>query len=131
MATFPFELVAPERLLISEEVEAVRLPGSEGEFQVMAGHAPLLALLGPGLMEVTGRGGGKDRLFIDGGFCDVNANGCTVLAEAAVPASELSTERIDALVRDAEEAAAAMDNHGDRDEANRRIATLQSLRTAI
>ncbi|MBJ3775277.1 F0F1 ATP synthase subunit epsilon [Acuticoccus mangrovi] len=129
-ATFPFELVSPEKLLFSGDVEAVLLPGAEGELQVMAGHAPLLALLEPGIMEVTGGPAGKQRVFIDGGFCDMNGESCTVLAEAATAVEDLSAEAMDEIIAEAEEAAAALEG-GERDEANRRIATLRTVKAAI
>jgi F-type H+-transporting ATPase subunit epsilon len=128
MATFRFELVSPERLLISGEVESVTLPGSEGEFQVLAGHAPLLALLGPGVMTVTGGEGGNRRLFIDGGFCDVSPAGCTVLAESAYEPDE--TSRIDEIVANAEAEAARLEGAA-RDEADRRVATLRAVRAGL
>ena len=130
MATFPFEIVSPERLLFSGEVEAVTLPGAEGEFQVMAGHAPLLALLGPGVMTVSGGDSNGEKLFIDGGFCDMNGRTCTVLAEAATPVGELSAEAVAAMISDAEAAAAEMDP-ADRDVAKRRIAILESVRASV
>lgn len=130
MATFPFEIVSPERLLFSGEVEAVTLPGAEGEFQVMAGHAPLLALLGPGVMTVSGGDSNGEKLFIDGGFCDMNGRTCTVLAEAATPVGELSAESVAAMISDAEAAAAEMEP-ADRDVANRRIAILETVRASV
>jgi F-type H+-transporting ATPase subunit epsilon len=128
MATLRFELVSPERLLISGEVESVTLPGAEGEFQVLAGHAPLLALLGPGIMTVAGGTEPTRRLFIDGGFCDVSPAGCTVLAEAAYPSDEVG--RIDEMIAAAETGAAALS--GDAlDQANRRLATLKAARAGV
>ncbi|MCF3935874.1 ATP synthase F1 subunit epsilon [Acuticoccus sp. M5D2P5] len=131
MATFPFELVSPEKLIFSGDVEAVRLPGAEGEFQVMAGHAPLLALLGPGIMEVSGGEAKSRRVFIDGGFCDMNGTTCTVLAEAATSVDDLSGEAIDRLIRDAEQAAAKLEVPAERDEAERRIATLRTVKAEL
>jgi F-type H+-transporting ATPase subunit epsilon len=128
MATFRFELVSPERLIISGEVEAVTLPGAEGEFQVLAGHAPLLALLGPGIMTVTGGAEPTRRLFIDGGFCDVSPAGCTVLAEAAYQPDE--TGRIDEMIAAAETSVSTLG--GDAlDQANRRLATLRAVRASL
>ena len=131
MATFPFELVAPERLLFTGDVEAVRLPGAEGEFQVLAGHSPLLALLAPGIMEISGGETSSARLFIDGGFCDVNGISCTVLAEAAIPLEDLSAETMDGLIAEAERAASAAESPAVRDEAERRTATLREVRAAL
>ncbi|MEM0906098.1 MAG: ATP synthase F1 subunit epsilon [Pseudomonadota bacterium] len=129
MAKFSFELVSPESLLISSEVDAVTLPGSEGEFQVLAEHAPFLALLGPGIVTVTGAEGGDKRIFIDGGFCDVSATTCSVLAEAAV-AAEDAADRVDAIVADAEKTAATLQGHA-LDDAHRRLATLKTIRAAL
>ncbi|MEM8855392.1 MAG: F0F1 ATP synthase subunit epsilon [Pseudomonadota bacterium] len=131
MATFPFELVSPERLLVSGQVEAVTLPGSEGEFQVMANHAPLLAMLGPGIMDVSGGDVPAQKVFIDGGFVDVNANGCTVLAESAYAVDDLPSDHIDGLIADAEARIAEMEADGTRDDAMRRLATLKLLKTAV
>ena len=130
MATFPFEIVSPEKLLFSGEVEAVTLPGSEGQFQIMAGHAPLLALLGPGVMEVTGGDAKGERLFIDGGFCDMNGRTCTVLAEAATPMGDLSATALGEMIAKAETSAAELEPAA-QDEANRRIAALQSVRATL
>lgn len=130
MATFPFELVSPERLLFSGAVEAVRLPGAAGDFEVMAGHAPLLALLGPGIMEVSGGEAGSLRLFIDGGFCDMNGTTCTVLAESAVPADSGARSTIESLIGASEAAAAEL--QGDpRDQADRRLATLRAVHASL
>ncbi len=128
MATFRFELVSPERLLISGDVEAVTLPGADGEFQVLPGHAPLLALLGPGIMIVTGGSEPARRLFIDGGFCDVTPSGCTVLAESAYQPDE--TARIDEIIAAAEAEANGLEGNA-RDLADRRLATLRTVRTGL
>ena len=77
---FQFELVAPERLLMSEPVEQVVVPGSEGYFTVLKGHAPFMSTLRPGVVEVT-RTGAPERIFVRGGFADVSTNGLTILAE--------------------------------------------------
>lgn len=129
MATFHFELVSPEALLISGEVEEVTLPGAEGQFQVLPGHAPVLALLGPGIVEVKGGETGHKRIFIDGGFCDVSQNGCSVLAEAAVDAAEAGP-KIDEIIAASEENAKLLE-HAALDDANRRLATLRSVRALV
>ena len=71
---FQFELVSPERLLMSDEVEQVVVPGSEGYFTVMKGHAPFMSTMRPGVVDVT-KGGQMDRIFVRGGFADVSAAG--------------------------------------------------------
>jgi F-type H+-transporting ATPase subunit epsilon len=104
MDSFPFELVSPEKLLVSEEVQHVVVPGSEGEFGVMAHHAPFMTTLKPGVVKVYKTDGGEpEKLFVKGGFADVNAKGLTILADEATPLAEMGVDRIDELIRDAEE----------------------------
>ena len=83
-----FELVAPERLLLSEPVDMVVVPGSEGDFGVLAGHAPLISTVRPGVIETYSGKTVKDRIFVAGGFAEVTRERCTVLAEEAVPVAE-------------------------------------------
>ncbi|MEI8154176.1 MAG: F0F1 ATP synthase subunit epsilon [Hyphomicrobiales bacterium] len=82
MATFHFELVSPDRISFSGQVDQVDVPGAEGDFGVLAGHAPLIALLRPGIMTVTA-GGEQIKLVVLGGFAEVGPDGLTVLADAA------------------------------------------------
>ncbi|HQS11195.1 MAG: F0F1 ATP synthase subunit epsilon [Rhizobiales bacterium 24-66-13] len=102
MATFPFELVSPEKLLFSGQVQEVGVPGSEGDFGVMAGHAPFIATLRPGILTIHADGGAK-RLFVRGGLAEVNPTGLTVLAERAVPVEEIKPEMLRQLIKDAQE----------------------------
>ncbi|SNB61231.1 ATP synthase F1 subcomplex epsilon subunit [Arboricoccus pini] len=97
------ELVSPERVLASEEVDMVTLPGAEGEFGVLPEHAPLVALLNPGIITTFEGTTPKKRIFVAGGFAEVNERGCIVLAEAAEPLEEIdraSAERALADARD-------------------------------
>jgi F-type H+-transporting ATPase subunit epsilon len=98
-----FDLVSPERLLLSEEVESVVVPGAEGYFTVLARHAPLMSTLKPGLIEVRSLGGGTRKIFVRGGFADVNPAGLTILADQAIPLEELDAATLAQQVRDAEE----------------------------
>lgn len=88
MATFHFELVSPDRISFSGEVDQVDVPGAEGDFGVLAGHAPLIALLRPGIMTVMA-GGEQTRLVILGGFAEVGPDGLTVLADVATSLEDL------------------------------------------
>src|SRR5438477_9105364 len=88
MATFRFELVSPDRISFSGEVDQVDVPGSEGDFGVLASHAPLIALLRPGLMTVYS-GGEQTRLVVLGGFAEVGPDGLTVLADIATSVEDL------------------------------------------
>jgi F-type H+-transporting ATPase subunit epsilon len=98
-----FELVSPERVLASLEADMVVVPGEEGDFGVLAEHAPLLSLVRPGVIEIYEGNSVSQRIFIEGGFAEVNPKGLIVLAEAAVPLSELSTDEAKSLLRNAED----------------------------
>jgi F-type H+-transporting ATPase subunit epsilon len=87
---FRFELVTPERMALSEDVAQVVVPGVEGEFTVLPGHAPVISALRPGVIEVAlPEAGGKTRIFVKGGFAEVDADHLTVLAERAIPVEAL------------------------------------------
>jgi F-type H+-transporting ATPase subunit epsilon len=98
-----FDLVSPERLLISAEVESVVVPGSEGYFTVYARHAPLVSTLKPGQIEVRGLSGEVEKFFVRSGFADVTPSGLTILAEQAIPLAELDAEILAQEIRNAEE----------------------------
>jgi len=88
MATFHFELVSPEKIAFSGEVDQVDVPGAEGDFGVLAGHAPLIALLRPGVMTVY-TGGRATELVVLGGFAEVGPDGLTVLADVATSVEDI------------------------------------------
>jgi F-type H+-transporting ATPase subunit epsilon len=93
MATFPLELVTPERLLFSEEVQAIRAPGVDGSLGVMAGHAPLLTELTTGLIKVTLADGSEAFIATSGGFLQVNKEKVIILADTAELSDEIDVER--------------------------------------
>ncbi|MGE0212307.1 MAG: F0F1 ATP synthase subunit epsilon [Parvibaculaceae bacterium] len=127
MASLHFELVSPERLLLSGEVAQVVIPGTEGEMTVLPGHAPVLSTLKPGVIAVTPtEGGSTDRIFVRGGFAEINPKGLIVLAELAVPLAELDAALLAQEIKNAEEDVADAKD----DEARRRAQeTLDHLRT--
>jgi F-type H+-transporting ATPase subunit epsilon len=84
-----FELVSPERLLVDEPVEMVVVPGEEGDFGVLPGHAPVIATVRPGVIDIYEGSAVKTRIFVGGGFAEVSGDRCTVLAESAVPVSDI------------------------------------------
>jgi F-type H+-transporting ATPase subunit epsilon len=98
-----FHLVAPERTLVSEEVDMVVVPGAEGDFGVLPQHSLLISLLRPGVIEVYQGNQVTERIFVGGGFAEVNERGCTVLAEEAMPVSELSLEQAQRRLSEAED----------------------------
>jgi F-type H+-transporting ATPase subunit epsilon len=98
-----FDLVSPERLLMSEEVESVVVPGTEGFFTVLARHAPFMSTLKPGLVEVKTLAGDTQKIFVRGGFADVTPAGLTILADEAIRLEDLDTAALAQEIRDAEE----------------------------
>jgi F-type H+-transporting ATPase subunit epsilon len=131
MPSFPFELVSPEKLVFTGEVEAVVVPGTEGEFTVLKDHAPVMSVLKPGIVEIDGAASVKTRLFVRGGFADVSSKGLTILAEYAVPLAELDAAKLDGDVKMAQdELAAAKDDEGRRRAMEKRD-QLNELRAAL
>jgi F-type H+-transporting ATPase subunit epsilon len=127
MATFHFELVSPERLVFSGEVEQVDVPGEEGEFGVFAGHAPYVATLKPGMLKIYSASGAPQRIVVHGGFAEVGPTGLTVLAEQATPADEFDPAMIAEAIKDAEEDIADAKSDVARDKARQRLEQLQTL----
>jgi F-type H+-transporting ATPase subunit epsilon len=93
MATFHFDLVSPEKLAFSGEVDQVDIPGVEGDFGVLAGHAPVVAAIRPGILTVTTRGGTREKIIVLGGLAEVSEKGLTVLADVATSIEELDHAR--------------------------------------
>ncbi len=132
MDTFQFELVSPEKLLISEEVQHVVVPGVEGEFGVLAHHAPLLSTLKPGVVKVFKTEGGEpERLFVKGGFADVNPKGLTILADEAVPMSEFDVASLDQAIKDAEEDLSDAEGDKAKLRAQEKLDQLRQFRLAV
>ncbi len=127
---FQFELVSPERLLMSDEVEEVVVPGSEGYFTVMKGHAPFMSTMRPGVVDVT-KGGQMDRIFVRGGFADVSAGGLTILAEQAIPLAEVDPAMLAEEVRNAEEDVADAKDGATKDIAELRLNQLKEVQASI
>ena len=129
---FKFELVSPERLLVSGNVEQVIVPGSEGEMTVLAHHAPLLTTLRPGLLDIGFPGGGEhQRYFVRGGFAEVSPGGLTVLAETAIDLLELDAAQFAQAVKDAEEDVADATDDAIRDRAQTRLDHLRQVHATL
>jgi F-type H+-transporting ATPase subunit epsilon len=132
LASFPFELVTPERLLFSGEVDGVVIPGTEGDFEVLAHHAPLMTSIRPGLIGVREAPGREmRRLFVRGGFAEVNPTGLTILAERAIPFEELSADAIALEVRMAEEDVTDAPSDAARAKAEQKLGQLRDLQRAV
>jgi F-type H+-transporting ATPase subunit epsilon len=130
MATFRFDLVAPDRLVFSGEVEHVVVPGVDGEFGVLADHAPLVAMLKPGILVVLEPAPVR-RIVVGGGYAEVNPQGLTVLAELAVPVEDFDRASLAAQIKDTEEDVGDLTEGATRDKARERLEQLQALQAAL
>ena len=126
-----FDLVSPERLLLSEDVDMVTLPGSEGYFGVLAGHAPVISSLRPGVIEVKGGETPDLRLFVRGGFAEVDARKVVVLAEEAIPLADFDLAALDQRIRDTEEDLVAAKTDDERARVAEQIDHLRQLRAVF
>ncbi|MEI8153810.1 MAG: F0F1 ATP synthase subunit epsilon [Hyphomicrobiales bacterium] len=108
MATLHFELVSPEKLVFSGEVEQVDVPGAEGDFGVLAGHAPMVTTLRPGVMTVKAAGG-EQKIVVLGGFAEVSAKGLTVLADTADSLADFDRAVLAAQIGEMEQRIAKME----------------------
>jgi F-type H+-transporting ATPase subunit epsilon len=125
-----FELVSPERLLISKAVDMVVVPGTEGDFGVLPDHAPLISSVRPGVIAVFEGGQVTDRIFVAGGFAEVTGERCTVLAEQAMPLAELDRGRIEAEIKDARDDLSDAKTDTDRAAAERAVAVAEAKMAA-
>ena len=130
MATFHFDLVSPEKLLFSGEVNQVDVPGSEGDFGVLAGHAPIVTTLRPGILVIYGE---RDalRIVVGGGFAEVGPAGLTVLADMAVPVDEFDVAQLAGVIKDTEEDVADETDEWKRDRLADKLDRLRALRSAL
>ena len=128
---FQFELVSPEQLLMSEPVAQVVVPGAEGQFTVLKGHAPFMTTLRPGVVEVTRAAGPATRIFVRGGFADTNPDGLTILAEQAIPLDELDPATLAAEIKNAEEDVADAKDGAAKDAATLRLNQLKEVQAAL
>ena len=103
MANVQFDLVSPERRLASVEATEVQIPGADGDMTAMAGHAPTITTLRPGILRVS-HAGGADEYVVTGGFAEITGEGVTVLAEQALPRSEMTQEVYAQMIADAKNA---------------------------
>jgi F-type H+-transporting ATPase subunit epsilon len=125
-----FDLVSPERLLLSQAVDMVTIPGSEGDMGVMAGHMPLVSTLRAGMINML-NDGTETRFFIMGGFAEINAEKVIVLAEDALPMTELDLAVLDQRIKDAQEDEIAAQSDAERQKAAQRVDDLKLVRAVF
>ncbi len=130
MAKFQFDLVGPEKLLYSGMVDQVDVPGSEGDFGVLAGHAPLVAMLRPGIVTIT-ENGAQVRAMVGGGFAEVGPNGLTLLADFAMPTDQVDGAVLAGQIKDLEEDVADAAEGAARDRAAHRLDQLRAVQAVL
>jgi len=128
---YKFELVSPERLLVSESVESVVIPGTEGEMTVMANHSPVMATVKPGVVTVKPVSGAEQRYVVFGGFADILPEGCTLLAESAVPVADINKADLASRIQDAKDDLADAKTDEDRTKAEEFLNHLATLHDAV
>ena len=125
--TFKFELVSPERVLVSADVSEVIVPGSEGEFTVLPRHAPVIAMLRPGIVRTPGMDGRLGEIYVRSAFADVTPDRLTILAEQALPVSEVDRALVAQEIRVAEDDLAEAENAERKRRAQETLDQLRSL----
>lgn len=126
-----FELVSPERLVISRPVEMVVVPGTEGDFGVLPGHAPLISEVRPGVIAVFDGGQVKERIFVAGGFAEVTGERCTVLAEQAMPVADIDRASAESELKDARDDLGDAKDDASRAKAEAAVAVAEAKLTAL
>ncbi|MBZ9848530.1 F0F1 ATP synthase subunit epsilon [Mesorhizobium sp. CA14] len=128
---FKFELVSPEKLLVSEQVESVVIPGAEGEMTVMAQHAPVMTTIKPGVVTIKTAGGKEERFVVFGGFADILPSGCTLLAESATHVNDIDRADLARRIQEAKEDAADAKDDESRSKAEQFLSQLTTLEGAL
>jgi len=126
-----FELVSPEKLLLSQEAEMVVVPGSEGDLGVLAGHAPVISGLRPGTISVFDGNAVTARLFVGGGFVEVTDERCTVLAEEAMPVDEIDRGAVEKELSDLRDDLSAASDEAARRGLETRVGVAQAKIEAL
>ncbi|MGP1397534.1 MAG: F0F1 ATP synthase subunit epsilon [Inquilinaceae bacterium] len=122
-----FDLVSPERLLLSVEVDMVVVPGTDGNFGVLPGHAPLISTVRPGVIDVyEDRAAISRRIFVAGGFAEVTPERCTVLAEQATPTNEIDAAAVGQQIKDLGEDLGVAESAGERQRIEKALAVARA-----
>lgn len=129
MPTFPFDLVSPEKLVFSGEVDQVDIPGAEGDFGVLAGHAPVVAAVRPGILTFR-TGSTTEKVIVLGGVAEVSDKGLTVLADVATSLEELDRERFSKEISEMEASLGEKDG-AERDQETERLNHFKSIQAQL
>lgn len=127
--TLQLDLVTPEKILLSEPVDMAVIPGQMGDFGVLAGHAPLVSLIRPGIMEVTGEN--PKRIFLFGGVAEVQGSSCTVLAEEAFDLAIVTKETAQKKLEEAQGAILKAENDTEKQIAEAKLQAVEAFVEAV
>ena len=130
MAELHLDFVSPESVLFSGDVDQVDLPGAEGDVGILAGHAPLVTTLRPGIVTIY-RGGAREPVVVTGGFAEVGPAGLTVLADRAVARTDFDTATLANEIKDTEEDVTDATDEHQRDKLARHLEQLKTLQAAL
>lgn len=128
--TLEFELVSPEKLLVSEAVGMVVVPGIEGDFGALPQHSPLLSTVRPGVISIYQQGKVSRRIFVAGGFAEVTEERCTVLAEEAVPVEDITDDMVNQRMQTAKDAIQEADGALEKAAAENRLRIAEAMAAA-
>ena len=123
-----FELVSPEKLLVSQDVDFVVVPGEAGDFAVLPGHAPLLSSVRAGIIEIHEEGSEKKGLFVTGGFAEATPTRCTVLAQNITPMADMDRTQVEQRLADAKD---DLGQHAEDTDAQKELAVAEAMLTAM
>lgn len=126
-----FELVSPERLLLSKRVDMVVVPGSEGDFGVLPRHTPMISTVRPGVIQVYEDGEVTEHIFVAGGFAEVTPSRCTVLADQALPVGKIDRAAVEQRLKEAREDLADASTDDARASAKKQIAVGEAMLAAL
>lgn len=130
--TFIFSIVTPARPMLTQEADLVIVPGEEGDFGVLPGHAPLLSTLRPGTIQIRDKQMKIiDQIFVEGGFAEVTPERCTILAEEAVYVREITRDQAEERLKRAHDALMVADTFGVRLVAQRDVRTAEAMVAAV
>jgi F-type H+-transporting ATPase subunit epsilon len=128
----PFDIVSPERLLLSDEADMVTVPGTDGDFGVLAGHMPLISTLRPGVIDIRGgAASGDSRFFVLGGFAEASPGKLTILAEDAIPMTSVDAAALEQRIRNTEEDLGLAKTEAERARVAEQLDHLRQLRAAL
>ena len=126
-----FVLVSPEKLLVSQSVQMVVVPGDQGDFGVLVGHAQMISSMRPGTICIYTEGVISTRIFVSGGFAEVTPERCVVLAEDAMPLDQIDRAQVERTIEDEVQEVSAASSETERDTAERRLGIARTMLEAV